>query len=121
MCVYFIALEEKIAEIMKKGYSSSLRIPGCYMTLFLHKSKSTLQKGSAGETEARREEANECRLPSRLVADPGTKADLLSPSSVVALFLVRLPLHNLKKVLKLIKKPGMAYTAKRIFFLSVCQ
>lgn len=112
---------------MKKGYSSSLRIPGCYMTLFLHKSKSILQKGehhlngSAGETEARREEANECRLPSRLVADPGTKADLLSPSSVVALCLVRLPLHNLKKVLKLIKKPGMAYTAKRIFFLSVCQ
>lgn len=112
---------------MKKGYNSSLRIPGYYMMLFLHKSKSTLQKGerhlnrSGGETEARREKANACRLPSRLMADPGTKADHPSPSSVLALCLVKLPLHTVKEFLKLIKKPGMAYTAKCIFFLSVCQ
>lgn len=71
--------------------------------LFLHKCQSTLQKGqhhylnfSGGETEAQREEETACRLPSRLLADPGTKADLLSPSPVLALRLVRLSLHILK-------------------------
>lgn len=71
--------------------------------LFLHKSQSTLQKGqhhylnfAAGETEARSKEATAHRLPSRLVADPGTDADLLSPRPVLALYLVRLHLHILK-------------------------
>lgn len=70
---------------------------------FFHKSQSTLQKlqhhflnFSGGESEAQTQETAAHGLSSRIVTDPGTKADVLCHSPMLILCFVRLSLYIFK-------------------------